>query len=244
MSLTRDDKDMLAAEHAMGLITGEEADQAEQLLASDEEYIELYARWRERLSEIDGTATRQPPGEALWNRIASALPVAAKPQSARTPAASRSQTLRLKDLWDSLGFWRPAGLVAALAALVLATGLGLSVREIGRQPVLVAVLMTENNQPGAIVNVMADGRAELVPLSDIPVPDGRTLQIWTLWDRVRGPVSVGLAQSARRLDLELKALPRTTATQLFEITLEPVGGSPTGRPTGPVLMKGNATTAL
>jgi anti-sigma-K factor RskA len=31
---------------------------------------------------------------------------------------------------------------------------------------------------------------------------------------------------------------------LFEITLEPVGGSPTGRPTGPILMKGNAVTAL
>lgn len=32
--------------------------------------------------------------------------------------------------------------------------------------------------------------------------------------------------------------------QLYEITLEPEGGSPTGRPTGPVLMKGLATTPL
>ncbi len=242
--MTREDKDILAAEYAMGLLAGEEAAQAEQLLADDEEFIAMHVRWRERLSEIDATATKVTPDAALWTRIEAALPRAAKPQIAKMSSPLPSPLLRLKDLWDSLGFWRPAGLVATMAALVLAAGLGLSVREVGRQPVLVAVLMTENNQPGAIVNVLADGRAELVPLGDIPVPAGRVLQIWTLWDRVRGPVSVGLAQSARRLDLEVKALPRTTATQLFEITLEPEGGSPTGRPTGPVLMKGNATTAL
>jgi anti-sigma-K factor RskA len=32
--------------------------------------------------------------------------------------------------------------------------------------------------------------------------------------------------------------------QLFEITLEPAGGSPTGRPTGPILFKGNTTQTL
>jgi anti-sigma-K factor RskA len=32
--------------------------------------------------------------------------------------------------------------------------------------------------------------------------------------------------------------------QLFEITLEPEGGSPNGRPTGPILFKGNAARAL
>jgi anti-sigma-K factor RskA len=31
--------------------------------------------------------------------------------------------------------------------------------------------------------------------------------------------------------------------QLFEITLEPSSGSPTGRPTGPVLFKGNTALA-
>jgi hypothetical protein len=36
----------------------------------------------------------------------------------------------------------------------------------------------------------------------------------------------------------LKDLPPPGPDQLFEITLEPAAGSPTGRPTGPVLFKG------
>jgi anti-sigma-K factor RskA len=46
------------------------------------------------------------------------------------------------------------------------------------------------------------------------------------------------------LQLDLEALPDTVADQLFEITLEPEGGSPIGRPTGPILFKGNAARAL
>ena len=35
-------------------------------------------------------------------------------------------------------------------------------------------------------------------------------------------------------------LPQPAAGQLYEITLEPAGGSPTGLPTGPVVGVGNA----
>jgi anti-sigma-K factor RskA len=40
--------------------------------------------------------------------------------------------------------------------------------------------------------------------------------------------------------LNLSDLPSPATNQFFEITLEPAGGSPTGRPTGPILFKGNA----
>ncbi len=239
-----EDHEALAAEYAIGLLEGAALDHAEHLYRADATFTQRVDAWRARLHPLDMTARETVPDAALWNRIEARL---AEPQPVKSrqgqsvPAPHRNVFDRL---WSSLGFWRPAGLIAAMASLVLAVGLGLALRETARAPVLVAVLMTDANQPGAIVNVLADGRAELVPLGDIPVPAGRVLQIWTLWDQVRGPVSVGLANAARRLELDIKALPRTVPTQLFEITLEPQGGSPTGRPTGPILMKGNATTAL
>ena len=243
--MSRDDKDSLAAEHAFGLTAGEDAGQAEALIEGDPEFAAMHALWRERLADVDASALQHSPGDALWARIEAGLPqVQAAPATMRALQAQPGLAARLANLWQSLSFWRPAGLIAAMASLVLAAGLGVTMQQAARQPVLVAVLMTDANQPGAIVNVAADGSAELVPLGDIPVPPGRALQVWTLWDKVRGPVSVGLSRSARRLDLDIKALPRTTPTQLFEITLEPEAGSPTGRPTGPILMKGNATTAL
>ena len=44
--------------------------------------------------------------------------------------------------------------------------------------------------------------------------------------------------------LDLKDLTAPRVDQLFEITLEPASGSPTGRPTGPVLFKGTTSQAL
>jgi anti-sigma-K factor RskA len=85
-----------------------------------------------------------------------------------------------------------------------------------------------------------DGRTDFVALQAIRAPEGKSLQLWTLWDRARGPVSVGLMQELRNAELRLDGLPGATVEQLFEVTLEPAGGSPTGRPTGPILMKGNA----
>jgi anti-sigma-K factor RskA len=113
------------------------------------------------------------------------------------------------------------------------------------KPVYVAVLVNDaTKEAGAIVNAFSNGRVELIPLRPIEVPAGRTLQVWTLWDRAVGPKSIGLTGQSRTLQLNLESLPETVQNQLFEITLEPEGGSPIGRPTGPILFKGNAARAL
>ena len=138
---------------------------------------------------------------------------------------------------------RTATIGASLAVLMLAVGLGVAIRQARLQPVMVAVLV-DGDRTGAVVHAFADGRVVLLPLTSINVPSGRTLQVWTLPSRERGPVSVGLMDRARTLELELKDLPTPGPNQLFEITLEPAGGSPTGRPTGPILFKGNTAQTL
>ncbi|MGL5114801.1 MAG: anti-sigma factor domain-containing protein, partial [Beijerinckiaceae bacterium] len=73
---------------------------------------------------------------------------------------------------------------------------------------------------------------------------GRILEVWTLQSREQGPVSIGRMDQARTLKLDLARLKRPDVGHLFEITVEPPGGSPTGRPTGPILMKGLVGVAL
>jgi anti-sigma-K factor RskA len=245
--MTRDDDlDRLAAEHVLGLLDGEECARADRLLATDAVFVQAVARWRERLAELDETATPRPPAEALWRRIennlAPAQPVRA---SDPTPVVVPDPFSAFKALWRNLAFWRVAGLASAAAALLLAIGLATVATQRPRTPVLVAVLLSEGtSRPAAVVNAFADGRAELIPLEAINVPPDRALEIWTLWDRAVGPRSIGLINEARTLRLNLENLPKPAPNQLFEITLEPKTGSPTGRPTGPILMKGTTSTAL
>ena len=66
------------------------------------------------------------------------------------------------------------------------------------------------------------------------------LQLWTKPDPAGPPVSVGLLQTVARMAVRNPGLPQPTDGQLYEITLEPLGGSPTGLPTGPVVGVGNA----
>ena len=66
------------------------------------------------------------------------------------------------------------------------------------------------------------------------------MQVWTLPSQDMGPVSLGLLDAARSAVLDGPDLPQPREDQLYEITVENEGGSPTGRPTGPILVKGFA----
>ena len=240
--MTDDDRDRLAAEHVLGLLEGEDAARAERLLAGDRAFAAEVERWRAHFSDLDATAEPVLPSGALWTRIEAGVEGQAE---AATPVIVPDPRDAFRALWRSLAFWRFAGLAGAAAALFLAVGFGFMTLRQARTPVLIAVLVKEGtNQPGAVVNAFANGQAELIPLESIDVPHNHALQIWTLWDRAAGPRSIGLLHQTRSLRLNLQDLPQTGPNQLFEITLEPAGGSPTGRPTGPILMKGTTATAL
>ncbi len=239
------ERDRLAAEFALGVLEGDEHRRAEALFGDDPAFTRAVTDWADRLAELDRAAPVVAPDAALWTRISAGLAGGRTASVTGPPPRTAQDTLAgWKGWWSSLGFWRPAGLAAGFAALVLAVGLGVSIQRASRAPVLVAVLLTDASRPAAVVNAFADGRTELIPLDAIAVPPGKALEIWTLWDRARGPVSVGLIDAARRVNLRLEGLPTPGPNQLFEITLEPATGSPTGRPTGPILMKGTTSTAL
>ena len=225
----------LAAELVLGLLDGDAKAGTERRLLSDAAFAAEVERWRARFSDFDDTAELQPAGDALWSRIDASVSRGSAPPAEQTSAWSR--------WWSSLAVLRATAVGASLAVLLLAVGLGVAIRQARLQPAMIAVLL-DGERAGAVVHAFADGRTVLLPLTSINVPSGRALQVWTLPSRERGPVSVGLMDRARTLELQLKDLPRPGPDQLFEITLEPAGGSPTGRPTGPILFKGNTAQAL
>ncbi|MFN6980157.1 MAG: anti-sigma factor domain-containing protein, partial [Gemmobacter sp.] len=77
-------------------------------------------------------------------------------------------------------------------------------------------------------------------VAGLDVPPGLTIEAWTLPSSEIGPTSLGVLNGPRAALLRGPSLPRPADAQLYEITLEPAGGSPTGRPTGPIIAKGLA----
>lgn len=242
MNATPQERDALAGEYVLGLVEGTDRAALEQRIEREPALAASVESWRGHLAAIDATARPIPPSPGLWPRIEAEI-------AAILPAAERGRLKALKagntlaDWWNNLFIWRGAALAGALAAILLAIGLNGALDRAKRQPVMVAVLLTEASVAAAVVNTYPDGRVEMVPLQNITVPEGKALEIWTLWDRAVGPRSVGLIDRARTTPLRLDQLPLGT-NQLFEITIENATGSPTGRPTGPIVAKGTTSQAL
>lgn len=226
-----------AGEYVLGLMDDATRAEFESRLASDPELRRLVAAERERFLEIDLAAAGLAPSDAMWSaierRVASApsnvvdLDARRSTGKAAAPPASTSRR----------GFWQ--GFAAASVLGLIATGTTY-LRVTSPSPRLVVVLLNDQAQPISIVETLDDKRIRVVPLAAIDVPANRTLQVWTLPDPATGPVSMGLLEAVRATLLEGPALPTPRPDQLYEITLEPAGGSPTGRPTGPIIGKGFA----
>ena len=246
--MTRDERDRLAAQYALGLLEGDEAQATETLLHTDRDFERAVARWRERFAEFDAQAPSLAPPSGPRARIESDLPAspgamrrpAAVPPAADTvaPRCAAAQPRLLarrgpcRRLREPCARRRPSRRWADARAAAAGLRRG-AARRTTPAPRLFAV------------NAFADGSAELVPLEGVSIPAGRSLELWTF---ARGtaapPVSVGVLDQARAVRFRLDRLPRVAPSQLFAISVEPQGGSPTGLPTGPVLMKGTASSAL
>lgn len=182
------------------------------------------------LHHLDDTAMPAAIDASLWQRIEANL----------DRGAVESKMVWLPRRRPVLPQWYG---IAASAVIALGIGYlaGSMSTTASRQPVMIAVLLNEGDaQPGAIVEAFADDSIRLVPLEDFVVPEGRILQVWTLPDPETGPVSLGTFSDPQTINLTGPELPEPASGQLYEITLEPAPGSPTGRPTGPILVKGFA----
>jgi anti-sigma-K factor RskA len=108
---------------------------------------------------------------------------------------------------------------------------------------LMTVLLTSRDQPAWLVEAEPGGALRLAAVNRQPVPQDRAMQLWALPQGATAPTSLGLiAPEAGQYSVSTTAV-RPEPGMLIEITLEPPGGSPTGRPTGPILFIGRLAAA-
>ncbi len=223
----------LAGDFVLGLLEAPELGAFEAEMAASPDLAALVTGLQGRFSALDLTAAADPIPEGLWDRVGAAID---GPSRKDSPALDRTSSR--KPPRDSRA-WLP---LAASVVLALGVGFIAGRSSVGPAPapVVVAVLLDEDATPGAIVEAFANNRVHIVPLENFEVPAGKILEVWTKPNETLGPVSLGRFSSAREIDFAPAALPVPQAGQLYEITLEDAPGSPTGRPTGPILVKGLA----
>lgn len=229
-------------EVAIGLAGPELAAEIEQLATADPGIARMLDRTRARFGELDATAAPQNLPADMWDRVAARLedaqaapdadhaPSDVAPQSGgvvtiRRPAASRAL------VWTTF--------TSLAASLILAVVLGWSVMS-RPDPIVIAVLVNDGGEPVALIEGAEDNTTRITLLGAASVPSGRIMQVWTKPDADGPPVSLGLLARPEGARLTIQGLPVPASDQLYEITFEQDGGSPTGLPTGPIYGKGLA----
>lgn len=221
-----------ADEYVLGLLDPAEALAFEAEAERDPAIRSAIAASRDRFVELDLAMRPAADAGSLWERIEGGLTAAPDTGPAPTNPAIRKPAAN-----DNR--WRAAALAGMAASTVLAVMLGWNVL-LAPEPQVIAILVNDAGEPLVMVEDFGNASARVTPLTEFDVPKGRTMQVWTLPSAELGPVSLGLLASSRTAVLDGPELPEPRDAQLYEITLEQEGGSPTGRPTGPILVKGYA----
>lgn len=240
MSRIPDDEiDRLAAEYALGTLAGDQRKSFERLLENSDLARTLLQQWEHRLADLADQVTPLSPPEALWQRIETAI--------SKTPAAEQPRfdgAAVIAQLRRSLQIWRFAAGGAALAAVGLALFLlagapGLPGRD---GTTLIAVLQSDQPTPAWFVEARLDAaEVQIRPLQGLMVETDRDLELWAIIGPDRTPLSLGILAREKPTNIaittDLSEVLRDGIT--LAVSLEPMGGSPSGLPTGPVIFTGS-----
>ncbi|MDT3722203.1 anti-sigma factor domain-containing protein [Pseudomonas oryzihabitans] len=221
-----DQHSMLIAEYALGVLSAEERLQVEELLRRDPAHREQLAAWQRHFAEwLTEFPVVEPPAR-VWQDIQQQLfPVEQLP-----PEPIRH--------WSNARLWRWTTAMALAAALVLAMFVVLRPVQ-APAPALLARLEQRDGDLLFSVTLQAGGRQLLFAPTGKPNWPDRSAEAWIITADGK-PHSLGLLQdhSAVALAVPAELAMAVTPGAVLAVSIEPLAGSPTGAPTGPVIAQG------
>ncbi len=215
--------DALCGEYLLGTLRGAARRRFERALREEPSVALRLTHWQGIFTPRYTKMIEAQPSGNVWKRLERELGLARY----RTPWHRRP------------GFWR-GWAFAATAALALAIGLQ---------------VLRPAPEPSAPIAILA-GKAEASQVTALLSRDGRTLELraarpvvagptqsYELWLLPRGggaPISLAvLGNLDARFALPAAQVGRLAAGAKLAVSVEPAGGSPTGAPTGPVILVGD-----
>lgn len=201
--------DALAAEYVLGALDLAERTAAEARIRIDSHFAALVNDWQNRLSDLNDDYAEVEAPNLLPQIEARLFPQAPKPRR-----------------WFAwIGGAVAAGAIAVAAFIMLPPPAPPS-------PTMTAELSAEAS-PLRYEAAIAGDQLTLTRVAGTDAEAGKDYELWII-EGDKAPVSLGVLTAA---SVTIPA-PKAAAGYLLAITLEPKGGAPEGKPTGPILAAG------
>jgi anti-sigma-K factor RskA len=218
--------DLLAAELALGVLSGPERTGAQSRAAREPSFSAMVVSWEERLAPWAAEISEVVAPPHIWERIAAALSV------------EKQST----GWWQSLAFWRGFSLASsALAATCIGALIYIGTAPQPQQSMLTASMDGDGRRHFVATIDMRTHSVAVMPAS-YSADATREPELWLIPADGK-PRPLGMLRGDRAVTLTMpEALAAMTAANVvLAVSLEPPGGSTTGSPTGPVIATGKLT---
>ena len=213
----------LAADYAIGLMPATARRRFDRLLLEDPALRVELGHWQDALASLTGTLPEHPLPDHVWAGIQARI----EPQVLHLPVRKP--------------MWRNVRLLAAACAVGVALLVGVLYP---RDPGVTynATLVNASQEPALRVQAVGD-HLQVEALTLAAVEPARDLELWAIPGGGK-PISLGLVPGSGKGRIPLNRAQQALLTQplTLAVSLEPRGGSPTGKPTGPVLYQGALAT--
>ena len=247
-------REALAAEYVLGTLHGGARRRFAAWLKNDAALRIQVNQWETRLTPMAAAINDVTPPERLWSRVSASISL----KSASTNASSPS-------LWESLAFWRGLGLTASGIAAALAVFVGVRPPEvvervqvvekvveritrvadgtIAHQPSYVAALKDGKGQTMLMIYAGRQAGEMWVKFMGDSMPTDASLELWGL-DMNGNPKSLGIVKNTGKNMIKLPDIADKSLHDYkkLAVSMEPMGGSKMGHPTGPVMYSGDCMT--
>lgn len=224
-----DQTDIRLSEYAVGTLPFEERVALEASLRQDDNLQKRLDWWQAQLVTLsEDVGPIAPPAGTL---------AAIEARLFATTAARRSW-------WDSVRFWRGLSIATAAALLVVTGLLALNTQTTTLQPQQRLVAQLSGSDSVLRVTAAFDPATQSVRINRTAgaADPNRSLELWVIAGD-NAPVSLGLLpdQATGAIEVDDVIAERIMSNAILAISDEPSGGSPTGQPTGAVLVTGSVT---
>ncbi|MBS0240309.1 MAG: anti-sigma factor [Proteobacteria bacterium] len=226
-----DDIEALAGEYVLGTLDREERMAVSARRLREPALEAAIIEWERRLAPLSEVGAAAIPPADAFQKIEARIGIGSF-------SANSGTVIQLR---RSVAVWRTAALFASAiaASLVVAIGIG-KFPPTPKQQNLVAVLQRDAGSPAFLVTVNIEDRVLTVQPVDAKPEPGKSYELWIIQDTLGAPKSLGVIDQPKTIARPTLAAyePDVIESAKYAVTLEPEGGSPSGKPTGPVVFAG------
>jgi anti-sigma-K factor RskA len=233
-----DDIEGLAAEYVLGTLSREERQAVADRRAADRALDRAITAWEKRLGPLVEPVAPVAPSPNLYSKIRAQIGLS---QHVVSLKAREERLARRANRWRN-AFAGATALAACLAGVLVYRDVA-APKEATQY---VAVLDTGSDQPAFLLTVDTKTHMCVITAVNPPRQNDKTYQVWMVSDKMPKPKSLGMVNEPG----EMQMMPMRPGEDMdllmnasFAVSVEPMGGSPTGTPTGPVLFTGKLVQA-